>query len=42
MEYEVLTILPIVMSPTRAVGAMRLRDICSDSCTTGMDRERDG
>ena len=27
----VLTILPNVMSPTKALGGMRLRDICSDS-----------
>ena len=27
-----LTILPKVMSPTRAVGGIKLRDSCRDSC----------
>lgn len=29
----VLTILPNVMSPTKALGGIRLSDICNDSCS---------
>ena len=38
----VCTILPNVMSPTRAVCGMRLRESCRDSCQGERDRERGG